>query len=243
MKLNDKVSAFLNGAGFYIVLLLAIAIIGASGYFIYSNLIGNRDTPRDPAAASNEVPLSQQPEHETPDTPPADETVSPNPSEERESLAVSGTTEITAEAAAPAEAEDTRVLSPLEGETVTAFSMDALLYNETMGDWRTHDGIDIAAAEGTQVTAAASGTVSSVTEDYWMGTTVVVSCADGYELTYASLQGTPAVSAGDEVRSGDPIGIVGTTALLEENCGPHLHFSVYQDGSAVDPVSFLSGAS
>ena len=44
--------------------------------------------------------------------------------------------------------EPLTVVSPLEGDVVAAFSMDQLLYNETLEDWRTHDGMDIAAAEG-----------------------------------------------------------------------------------------------
>ena len=58
MKFNDRFSAFLNGAGFYIVLLLAIAIIGVSGYFIYAAIMNDRpaETP-----AGQEVPLAQQP--------------------------------------------------------------------------------------------------------------------------------------------------------------------------------------
>ena len=224
MKSSGKLNAFLNGAGFYIVLLLAIAVIGASGYFIYTTLSGNRDAQADPAPAGNEAILSEEPEHEVPDTP------------------SSGTTEISAEVSAPTETQVQTIVRPLSGDTVTAFSMDELLYNETMGDWRTHDGIDIAAAEGAEVVAAASGKVSSVTEDYWMGTTVVISCADGYELTYASLQSAPAVSAGDSVQAGDPIGTVGNTSSLEETAGAHLHFSVYREGTAVDPNAYLAKA-
>lgn len=42
------------------------------------------------------------------------------------------------------------VVAPLVGEEVAAFSVDELTYNETLGDWRTHDGIDIAAEVGTR---------------------------------------------------------------------------------------------
>ena len=75
-------------------------------------------------------------------------------------------------------------------------------------------------------------------EDYWLGTTVTISCADGYELTYGSLQ-TADVSAGQQVSAGDTIGSAGMTALLEEALGPHLHFSVVKDGVAVDPAVYL----
>ena len=136
--------------------------------------------------------------------------------------------------------EAAQVMWPLKGETVSAFSVDELQYSETLGDWRTHDGIDIAAAEGTQVTAAAAGEVTSVVDDYWMGTTVTVDCGDGRELRYASLQSPAAVSTGDAVSPGDVIGAVGSTALLEEAVGPHLHFTVLQSGVAVDPAAYLA---
>ena len=57
------------------------------------------------------------------------------------------------------------IVSPLNGQVVEAFSVDQLVYSETLGDWRTHDGVDIAAAQGTSVLAASSGTVVSVTDD------------------------------------------------------------------------------
>ena len=66
------------------------------------------------------------------------------------------------------------VVSPLQGEVVAAFSVDQLLYDETLEDWRTHDGVDIAAPEGDPVLAACAGTVVSVDDDALMGTTVVL---------------------------------------------------------------------
>ena len=45
------------------------------------------------------------------------------------------------------------IVAPVLGETVAAFSVNELRYNETLGDWRTHDGVDIAAAEGEGVVA------------------------------------------------------------------------------------------
>ena len=52
--------------------------------------------------------------------------------------------------------------------------MEALAYSETMGDWRTHDGMDLAVSLGTKVIATAAGTVSKVFEDPFMGTTVEI---------------------------------------------------------------------
>lgn len=130
-------------------------------------------------------------------------------------------------------------VTPLEGTVVTAFSVDRLLYSETLGDWRTHDGVDIAAAEGDSVLAAHAGTVVCVEDDPLMGTTVVIDDSDGLRTTYASLCPGPDVEEGDRVAAGQPIGAVGQTAAAEASQGPHLHFSVTRDGVPVDPAEFL----
>ena len=133
-----------------------------------------------------------------------------------------------------------QLVDPLEGEVVTAFSMEELVYNATLGDWRTHDGVDIAAEAGTSVLAASSGTVISVEEDPLMGTTVVIEHDGGYQTTYSNLQAEPSVAEGDTVSAGQIIGAVGDTAAAEAAQGPHLHFSVTCDGEPVDPQSFLN---
>ena len=131
------------------------------------------------------------------------------------------------------------IVSPLNGEVVTAFSVDQLVYSETLGDWRTHDGLDISAVQGTTVLAASSGTVSSVTDDPLMGTTVVIEHQGGYATTYSNLQARPTVEPGDLVTAGQIIGAVGSTAPAESAQGPHLHFSVSKDGVPMDPEAYL----
>ena len=131
------------------------------------------------------------------------------------------------------------IVSPLNGETVAAFSVDALAYNETLGDWRTHDGIDIAADVGTPVLAACSGTVTAVKDDDLLGTCVTITHDGGYESTYANLQSVPTVGEGQYVSAGQIIGSVGTTSLIEAGSTPHLHFAVKRDGVSIDPKEFL----
>lgn len=131
------------------------------------------------------------------------------------------------------------MVSPLAGETAAVFSMDQLTYDATLGDWRTHDGIDIQAPAGTAVAAAAAGTVLSVEEDHRLGTTIVVDHHNGFVTTYASLQPDTAVLAGDSVSAGGIIGTVGNTSLSEAGLGAHLHFAVTENGEAVDPAELL----
>lgn len=119
--------------------------------------------------------------------------------------------------------------------------MDALAYNATTQDWRTHEGMDIAAAAGTEVSAAQAGTVSAVYDDDAYGTTVVIDHGNGYESHYASLNTETAVAVGDVVEAGDVLGTVGDTATVELAQESHLHFAVYQDGQPVNPEQFLLG--
>ena len=125
------------------------------------------------------------------------------------------------------------------GGTQAAYSVDALQYNATTQDWRTHAGVDLAASVGTPVKAAGSGVVTAVYDDEFLGTTVVINHPDGHISQYSNLAVMPSVSAGDSVEAGQTIGAVGETALLEIADEPHLHFAVYANGDTIDPAEFI----
>jgi murein DD-endopeptidase MepM/ murein hydrolase activator NlpD len=97
---------------------------------------------------------------------------------------------------------------------------------------RFHAGVDIIAASGTPVGAAASGHVTWAGRlaGGW-GNLVVVAHADGVRTMYAHLSSI-AVRLGQHVVTGDRLGTVGATG---DATGPHLHFEVRLRGAAVDP--------
>ena len=131
---------------------------------------------------------------------------------------------------------------PVKGEVLRPFSVETLTLDPTLGDWRTHGGVDLAAAIGTEVLAMGPGTVAEVKQDGLMGTTVVVDQGDGLRTTYANLAAKPTVSEGDTVRTGDILGAVGDTAIAESGLAPHLHLETRMDGQPVDPMSYLDQA-
>ena len=238
--MEKKFKGILDGAGFYAALSVCILAVGVAGYFLLLQ-------DKTPASGESEplqetqLPVMEPAPLEIPAPEAAEE--KPGPAPTTESSPVSAMPEI------PAEIPDKTpvipaapqlVVEPLQGNVVAAFSVDTLLYDETMGDWRIHDGIDISAQAGSHVRAASAGTVLSVTQDPLMGTTVVIDHGDGYHATYANLQVRPTVEAGDDVTAGQVIGAVGTTAAAESARGPHLHFSVEKDGDTVDPNRYLS---
>jgi peptidoglycan DL-endopeptidase CwlO len=103
---------------------------------------------------------------------------------------------------------------------------------------RMHEGIDIAAPEGTPIRAAADGTVILMQSEYESGGYGNYTCIDhggGLATCYAH-QSSFATSSGAGVSQGDLIGYVGSTG---HSFGPHLHFEVRINGEAVDPMGYL----
>ena len=205
---------FMSGKGYYIALILCAVAIGISGYLYYRNADETKKT---------------------------DKTVSVSATDAG-NLPVTGTQPISGQTKPKDPVTVTKPLqtaSPVEGETVMVYAVDQLSYNPTTRDWRTHNGVDIAAKEDAPVCAAADGIVQKVYVDDTMGTTVVISHDGGYMTTYASLAKEVSVAEGDKVALGQKIGTVGETTLLENAIGSHVHFSVTCNDAPVDPADFL----
>ena len=98
---------------------------------------------------------------------------------------------------------------------------------------RMHQGIDISAPCGTQIRAAASGTVIVSGYSGGYGNLTVLDHGNGLATAYAHQS---AIYAGGSVSQGQVIGAVGTTG---SSTGCHLHFEVRVNGSAVDPMGYL----
>lgn len=234
----QKVRRVLADKGYYIVLLLCVAAVGVSGFFFVRTVLdtSNEQTLSIPVTV-NDGTTQQKPSTDEQDKPltttgDTDQVPQDEQTEEPNDTTVMSDAEVR-------EAAERVVIRPVSGETAQEYSVDKLSYNETMQDWRTHNGIDLAAEEGKAVMAAMAGTVSAVYDDDYLGTMVVIDHADGYQTVYANLKQLPTVSAGQEVNAGEVIGAVGTTALLEVGSEPHLHFEVLQNGAYVDPEEFL----
>jgi len=237
--MENKLKSVLSGRGFYVLLAVCLLVVAVSGYFLLFTGDGAEESPEtEPVSA----PVQDVYVPETEDGDEADEEELP--------VEASATAPVEVEVVpampevpvddTPVIAEAPRlVVSPLNGEVLTAFSVDQLVYSPTLADWRTHDGVDISAKPGTTVLAATAGTVSSVEDDPLMGTTVTIDHEGGYTTTYANLQSKPTVLPGDLVTAGQIIGAVGTTAAAEAAQSPHLHFAVSRDGEAIDPDEFL----
>ena len=126
---------------------------------------------------------------------------------------------------------------PLSGEVFVKFSGDTLIKYESLKEWRTHDGIDIKAAVGTDVVAVAEGKVTRVYEDPLWGTTVEITHPNSVVSVYCGLSKEVSVKEGDSLKIKDVIGKVGQTNMAELSLDPHLHFGMKKDGKWVDPLA------
>ena len=222
---DNKNNRGINGKGYYIALILCAAAIGITSYMYYRNADQEEITLQEPVG--EEVIVG---------TMGTEEIVAALATEPQVEAAVPPTTQSTE----PTVKKGLQTTSPVMGEEIWGYSMEALSYNQTTRDWRVHNGVDIAAEAGTAVCAAADGQVYTTYEDDAMGYTVVIRHEGGYTTKYASLSQDIAVKAGDKVTMGQTIGYVGDSALVETTLGTHVHFGVTYQDAPMDPAEFLA---
>lgn len=131
-------------------------------------------------------------------------------------------------------------IRPIEGETEKIFSMDSLIYSETLQEWVTHRGIDIKAEKGVEVKAIADGTIKSIKTDPRYGISIIIKHSKGFESVYACLLNeAQGLKEGDTIKQGQVIGNVGNSGIFESAEGMHLHFEMTKDGDYVNPDIYV----
>ena len=237
-KIKEQVRALTADAGFYIILLICLSVICISGYVLFFS-----GTGEDSGTAMLVTPTVGEPIFTVP---PGEAVVTEVPAVQtvhEDETAKEMQETILPEAEETAAEEPAPIwIRPVNGEILRPFTTDSLLYDETMGDWRTHSGVDYAAENGTRVYAIGDGTVETVTTDALHGTQLTLQLKDGRIATYRGLAEKVKVREGAAVRTGDVIGTVGADAVPSEAAlGSHLHLEVMDGEHYVDPEAVLSG--
>ncbi|KUM27469.1 peptidase M23 [Mesorhizobium loti] len=127
------------------------------------------------------------------------------------------------------------MVTPVSGVMTSTFGPRK---HPILGTVRIHKGVDWAAPVGTPIMAAFDGEISFQGDGGSYGNLVKIAHANGRETRYAHMQKFAIASGvGTKVKAGDVIGYIGTTGL---STGPHLHFELYQNGEAIDPLGTVT---
>ncbi len=232
---QSKITRFLNGKGFYIALGICMLAVGVSGWTAIGKS-ANTDNISQSQTAENSSEVGYFVTSDTSSTfeesSLAEGVSSAAESEEQENLS----DEETAEAGAPVAKYFTY---PVKGEVIKEFSDSQLQYSLTYNDMRLHKGVDIKADKGTAVISAGDGVVTFAGEDSLMGYTVKINHGNGIEGVYCGLAKSITVNKGDEVKSGTTLAPLGDIPG-ESVDAPHLHFEIYKNGEAIDPLSVIT---
>ena len=209
-----KSKDFLKSKGYYIVLALCILTIGAISFISYKSARNIWSSKKiDPATNLKETTDVSSTKTDVKETSkPKDNVTKKTP-----------------------EVKEKAYVMPLNGKILTKFSPETPIYNETLGDWRCHMGIDIIATLGTDVKAINDGIVEKIDTDNLLGVSVTIKHTDGKISVYSNLDEDISVKEGQSVNQNDVIGKVGQTSISESSLEPHLHFEIISDNKNISP--------
>ncbi|AWI33992.1 peptidoglycan DD-metalloendopeptidase family protein [Helicobacter apodemus] len=128
------------------------------------------------------------------------------------------------------------LLTPLKYKRISSHFSTARKH-PILGYKRPHLGVDYAASRHTPIKAAGKGRVVFAGVKGGYGKTVIIQHENGYRTLYAHMHNiNKGIKVGTFVEQGRQVGTVGSTGL---STGPHLHFGVYKNGNAVNPLKHL----
>ena len=250
----EQIKKFLRSRGFTLALLACLVAAAAAGVWavrtVRDELKKSYDdltTPQEEPAPEPQLTLDSQEDDvwQQPVTDAAESAANvPKPASSasssgaqsgsglvHEPSALQGASSPASSSAAPASTQ------PVSGRVLNAYSGDELVYSSTLGDWRTHNGVDYAADRGAEVTAPAAGkVVETGTDDKW-GPVVAIEDASGRVWRVCGTTDAK-VKKGDTVSAGQTIGKVGSVSCecAEES---HIHLEVMEGEKYLDPIKAM----
>lgn len=135
--------------------------------------------------------------------------------------------------------EDDKMLWPIEGEIVSVYSPETLVYDSTLEQYKTTNSIDIQGEQGQDVFASYDGVVKNISNSMEQGNYVTLDHGDGWVTTYSQLNDRMKVSIGDEVTKGQQLGTIAEPTNKSILLGSHLDFKVTKNNETVDPLIVL----
>ena len=130
---------------------------------------------------------------------------------------------------------------PLGTQILKDYSNGEMVSSKTMNDWRVHNGIDFTGAEGAEILAIQTGTVTNVYSDEMWGIVVEIDHSNTMTAKYCGLKSGTTLKKGENVKKGGVIGKLGTIPV-EQADGPHLHLEITVNGVITDPLAAMNRA-
>ena len=234
----NRIISFFKGKGFYLALSLCILAAAGSSFWAIRNVMqklgeGGTSQVEQGGTQQWDIPGAQV-EEKVNDVPKP----SARPSQGSQSQSGAGAQQGQAGGSGePADAAVPSFVKPVAGQIVQGFSGEELVYNATLGDWRTHNGIDYACAKDAAVQSPTAGTVVLAGSDGSWGPTVAIKDSAGRVWRLCGVA-SPAVKEGETVSAGQTLGKVGSVSCecAEES---HIHLEVKQDDSYLDPAKLM----
>lgn len=254
-----RVLQFAKRKSFYIVLGLCAVAIAVSGYILFFTggeeqpdpVLSGREPPQDRQTVSGSasdvtIPTPEQTEQEKQpepaapqpvktadvpaDQPPAQTTVSQPGAEKPEAK----------ETGAKVQEKLPVFTFPVRGaEVQREYSGAQLVFDETMGDWRTHNGTDFVCDEGDEVMAVLDGVVERIYEDGLLGACVVLDHGADLKSLYCGLTVAEGLREDQKLSAGQTLGRACGSILGESAQGCHVHLELRESGQLIDPMSVL----
>ena len=243
--MNNKKSParFLQGKGFYAALALIIGGAAIASFLAVSEMIQSFATPDAVNSQAGQEDIAwnsptEQTEKRQDNVPVSSAPVSPSQSTASSaapSQAVSPQSDAPADT--PASQTPSYTLPLADTAVLQMYSGNELVYSETMGDWRTHNGVDLTGKESQAVVAPIAGKIAKAyADDMWGG---VVEMQQGeFTVRLCGLATPLTVKEGDEMKTGQVLGKLGAINA-ESALAPHLHVEIEKDGEIVDPAVLL----
>lgn len=129
---------------------------------------------------------------------------------------------------------------PFDNATISKkYAEDYHLYDATMNYWYTHQGLDFACPEGTQVKAVFAGKITKIENSMIEGTIIYLQVSDELTVVYKGLSSNVLVKEGDRVEKGASLGAV-ISYLSEKLEGVHLHLELLKNDKLIDPTEYFS---
>lgn len=241
---KSRFTSFLTGKGFYIAIAVSVIVVAVTAFFAINakrnDIVGQNSNNLSSNLGTSSGLEVHEPQSDVPMESTSSSSASESESEQEANVATQPQNNDSA-------VEEQRSFSntfvmPLNGNIINEFSDGELVKSKTLKEWRTHDGIDIAADIATPVKSSSDGIVISITQDPQWGVVVVIDHGNGYESYYMGLNVNVNVAVEDVVDIGTVIGSVGQTAEIEVGEEAHLHFAIKKDGIWIDPMTLMKTA-